>query len=120
MGDGRTSTYGQLVDRAGRVASLLRAHGLRRGDAVALMLRNGPEFFEVAWGCQLSGLYYVPVNTHLTLDEVEYIVDDSESKAIVLDGTMPELAGALAGRCPGAALRIMTGAALAGWDGYEQ
>jgi len=37
--------------------------GLRRGDGVALVLPNRPEFLEITWGCQLSGLYYSAVNT---------------------------------------------------------
>jgi acyl-CoA synthetase (AMP-forming)/AMP-acid ligase II len=47
-------TYGELHERAMRVAALLHEAGLRRGDAVALMLPNRREFLEVTWGCQLS------------------------------------------------------------------
>ncbi len=73
-------SYGELYARSQRVAALLHAAGLRRGDGVALVLPNRPEFLEVTWGCQLSGLYYTPVNTHLTPDEVDYIVDDSRGE----------------------------------------
>ena len=88
-------TYGELHARAMQVAGLLHEAGLRRGDAVALMLPNRREFLEVTWGCQLSGLYYTPVNTHLTFDEVSYIVDDCKARALFIDESMADLAAQL-------------------------
>ena len=64
---------------------MLHDAGLRRGDGVALVLPNRPEFFEITWGCQLSGLYYTAVNTHFTPDEIAYVIDDSDAKAVFLD-----------------------------------
>src|SRR5665213_4152196 len=106
MADGEVRTYGELHERARRVAGLLYAAGLRRGDGVALMLPNKPEFLEVSWGCQISGLYYTPVNTHLTFDEVDYIIDDSDSKAIFIDHSMGPLASQLSGRNPNVTARV--------------
>jgi acyl-CoA synthetase (AMP-forming)/AMP-acid ligase II len=114
-----TVTYHRLAERSLRVAGALHEAGLRRGDGVALMLPNSPEFLEVAWACQLSGLYYTPVNTHLTFDEVTYIVDDSEARAVFLNGSTPDLAG-LGDRHPGPELRIAVGARLPGWRSYEE
>ena len=120
MGNGDTRTYGELTERANRVANLLYDAGLRRGDAVALMLPNSPEFFEVAWACQISGLYYVPINTHLTPDEVDYIVDDSESKALFIDESKQDLALSLTARNPKVLLRVVVGGSLPDWLAYEQ
>jgi long-chain acyl-CoA synthetase len=53
---GRTVSYGELYARSQRVAAFLHDAGLRRGDGVALVLPNRPEFLEITWGCQLSGL----------------------------------------------------------------
>jgi long-chain acyl-CoA synthetase len=72
---------------------LLHEAGLRRGDGVALVLPNRPEFFEITWGCQLSGLYYSAINTHFTPDEVGYVIDDSDAKAVFIDASMAELGG---------------------------
>src|SRR6185503_16752123 len=88
VADGATITYGELFQRSQRVAALLHGAGLRRGDGVALVLPNRPEFFEITWGCQLSGLYYTAVNTHFTPDEVAYVIDDSDAKAIFIDASM--------------------------------
>ena len=88
VADGATVSYGELYARSQRVAALLHEAGLRRGDGVALVLPNRPEFLEITWGCQLSGLYYSAVNTHFTPDEVGYVVGDSEAKAVFIDASM--------------------------------
>jgi long-chain acyl-CoA synthetase len=85
VADDRTTSYGELYARSQRVAALLYDAGLRRGDGVALMLPNRAEFLEITWGCQLSGLYYSAINTHFTPDEVAYVIDDSDAKAVLVD-----------------------------------
>ena len=116
--DGATVTYGELFERSQHVAALLHRAGLRRGDGVALVLPNRPEFFEITWGCQLSGLYYSAVNTHFTVDEVAYVLSDSEAKAVFIDESMAELAEHLLQNNPGIAVYISVGAALPGWRSY--
>jgi len=118
-GDGQAISYGELHTRSQRVAAFLHEAGLRRGDGVAIVLPNRPEFLEVAWGCQLSGLYYTPVNTHLTVEEVAYIVADCEARALFVDSSMAEL-GSLIPDGPGS-LRVLVGVGgpLPGWRSYE-
>ncbi|HWA66174.1 MAG TPA: acyl-CoA synthetase [Mycobacteriales bacterium] len=118
VGDERV-TYAELHARAMRVAGLLHEAGLRRGDAVALMLTNRREFLEVTWGCQLSGLYYTPVNTHLTFDEVAYIVDDCQAQALFIDASMPQLAAELRNRDSRVGSWVVVGADWDGWQSYE-
>ncbi|BBX61451.1 long-chain acyl-CoA synthetase [Mycobacterium saskatchewanense] len=117
VADGDTISYSQLYERSRRVAALLYDAGLRRGDGVALVLPNRPEFFEIAWGCQLSGLYYTAVNTHFTPDEAAYVIDDSDASALFVDASTPDLAEHLARA--GVKARFSLGARLAGWCGYE-
>jgi acyl-CoA synthetase (AMP-forming)/AMP-acid ligase II len=112
-------TYAELHERAMRVAGLLNEAGLRRGDAVALMLTNRREFLEVTWGCQLSGLYYTPVNTHLTFDEVSYIVDDCGARALFIDASMAQLAADLRSRDGNVDVWVAVGAQWDGWQTYD-
>ena len=116
-GDG-TVTYGELFERSQRVAALLHEAGLRRGDGVALILPNRPEFFEITWGCQLSGLYYSAVNTHFTPDEVAYVIDDSGAKAVFVDASMRELGNRILKVNEGVEVNISVGGALPGWQSY--
>lgn len=113
VADGDTVSYGELYARSQRVAALLYEAGLRRGDGVALVLPNRQEFLEITWGCQLSGLYYSAINTHFTPDEVAYVIDDSEAKAVFVDASMTPVHA-------GAGVRISVGGSLPGWRAYEE
>ncbi len=80
---GTAVTFGELEARANRLAHFFRRHGLREGDAVAILMENNEHFHTVMWAARRCGLYYVPINTHLTAAEAAYIVDNSSAKAIV-------------------------------------
>ena len=119
VADGDTISYGELYARSQRVAAVLHDAGLRRGDGVALVLPNRPEFFEITWGCQLSGLYYTAVNTHFTPDEVAYVIDDSDAKAVFVDASMADLAAHVREVNTRVAVHIVVGGDLPGWCPYE-
>jgi long-chain acyl-CoA synthetase len=120
VADGDAISYGELYARSQRVAALLYGAGLRRGDGVALVLPNRPEFLEITWGCQLSGLYYSAVNTHFTPDEVAYVVDDSEAMAVFIDASIADLGSRILGANPGVDVHIGVGGSLPGWRPYEE
>ena len=46
-------------------------------------MENNEHIHAVMWAARRSGLYYVPINTHLTAAEAAYIIDNSDAKAIV-------------------------------------
>jgi acyl-CoA synthetase (AMP-forming)/AMP-acid ligase II len=82
------------------------------------VLPNRPEFFEIAWGCQLSGLYYSAVNTHFTADEVAYVISDSEAKAVFVDASMTDLAATIAEANSRVDVHMVVGGPLPGWHAY--
>jgi long-chain acyl-CoA synthetase len=93
-----TRTFGELNAHANQVARGLRARGLAAGDAVALLCGNRPEFVEVIAASQRAGFRLTPVNWHLTVDEVAYIVADCGAAALVTDADHIAVAtGAVAG-----------------------
>ena len=117
--DGGTISFGELYARSRRVAAVLHEAGLRRGDGVALVLPNRPEFFEITWGAQLSGLYYTAVNTHFLPEEVSYVIDDSDAKAVFVDASMPGLAAHIRDANAGVVTHVALGDFMAGWQSYE-
>jgi long-chain acyl-CoA synthetase len=119
LADGGAVSYGELYRSSQRVAALLYQAGLRRGDGVALVLPNRREFLEITWGCQLSGLYYTAVNTHFTLDEVLYVIADSDSRAVFIDSTMTRLGERIVDAGHGVDVRIAVGGGLPGWRSYD-
>ncbi|WP_156736184.1 AMP-binding protein, partial [Mycobacterium sp. E3298] len=119
IADGRAIPFGELYARSQRVAAALHDAGLRPGDGVALVLANRPEFLEITWACQLSGLYYTAVNTHFTPEEVAYVLDDSDAKAVFVDASMPDLAEHVRAANAAVTVHLVVGGELPGWDGYE-
>ncbi|GAA4694259.1 acyl-CoA synthetase [Nocardioides nanhaiensis] len=120
--DGRTLTYGQLEERSVRLAHVLHAHGLRRGEAVALLAENGPIYHEAFWATKRSGLLLTALNHHLSLEELAYIVRDCGAQVLLVSAATPELAvigRRLAESAPGVTLRLAVGGAV-GFDDYER
>lgn len=60
-GDGNVLTYGALAAGASRIAAGLQSNGLQPGDAVAIMLPTGPDYFLVFFGALLAGGIPVPM-----------------------------------------------------------
>jgi long-chain acyl-CoA synthetase len=120
-------TFGELEARANQLAHYFRAAGLVEGDAVAILMENGEHVHAVMWGARRAGLYYVPINTHLTAAEVAYIVDNSSAKAIVGSAGLRDILAGLAAELPDGLppVRLLVDAAgasgdLDGWQHYPQ
>lgn len=90
--DGRKVTFGELAARAHRTANALTARGLKPGDAIATVLRNRSECIELFLAALNNGWYYVPINHHGTADDIGYIVENSEAKAVFVDPEFAEVA----------------------------
>jgi len=88
---GATRTYAELDARSNQVAQLLWARGLRPGDHIAVLMENRPEYLEVLWAAQRSGLFWTPVNWHLTAAEVVYIVADCGASALFTSAAMGDV-----------------------------
>lgn len=88
---GPSLSYGELWDRASRVAGGLRAAGVGRGDRAAILLPNGADWVLAFWGTQLAGAVAVPVNTRFKESEVAYVVEDSGASHVFEPGApLPE------------------------------
>ncbi len=72
----RTLTYGELDDRAARLATLLRERGLEPGDRVGVMLPNVPAFPIAYYGIRLAGGVVVPMHVLLKRREIAYYLED--------------------------------------------
>jgi 1-acyl-sn-glycerol-3-phosphate acyltransferase len=66
-----TITYGQLLSESAAIAGALRAHGVERGDAVALMLPTGMDFLRSFQGILIAGAIPVPIYPPVRLDRLE-------------------------------------------------
>src|SRR4051794_20177570 len=71
LGNQRLWSYADLASRAAAIAgSLTDRHGLVRGDRVALLMRNLPEYVELLVACWWAGLAAVPLDARLHPSEL--------------------------------------------------
>src|SRR5260370_27643561 len=75
-------TYAELNQRVGRLAQSLQTLGVRPGDRVAIVQRNGPALFETLFACFRAGAAAVPLNVRLPPEEVAFISQASEARAL--------------------------------------
>jgi len=89
-------TYGELDQRARRLASVLAGKGAGPGRPIAGVLPNGVELFEVVTAAAMLGAPYLPVNWHLRAGELAYILADAQvAVAVGLVGFDDELLASL-------------------------
>ncbi|MDP3855120.1 AMP-binding protein [Phenylobacterium sp.] len=116
--DGRVTTFAQLNAAANRLARLFRQHGLKAGDSLALVCSNRAEFVAVLAATLRSGIRFTPVNWHLTVDEIAYIIKDCEAKVLVGEARVASV-GPAAEQCPDLVLKLAVGGAIAGFVEYD-
>ena len=79
-------TFADLRARARQVSELLGRLGVKRGDRVALMMENRPEWMATYLGIAACGVTVVPVDAKLQTHEVSHIMRDSEAVAFIGSG----------------------------------
>lgn len=86
--------WGEVEQRCKRLASALAAHGIGKGDTVALLAPNIPEALECALAVPMLGAVLNANNTRLDPDTIGYILDHGEAKAFLVDTELSGIASA--------------------------
>jgi len=110
-------TFRQINEAANKIVRLLRGRGLKEGDAVALLCSNRAEFVEVLAGALRGGYRITPVNWHLNADEVEYIINDCDAKALFADTRYPS---GISAKAPQLTLKVSIGDDAPGFEPYTK
>jgi fatty-acyl-CoA synthase len=87
----RRYDYAELQRRCNRFASALRDRGLEKHDRVAVLCPNIPPLLEAHFAVPLAGGVLVPMNTRASAEELEYILQDSGARFLVVDHSLHEL-----------------------------
>ncbi len=78
-------SWAELDGRAARLATALRARGVRAGDRVLVHMRNGNAMVESMWACWKAGAALVPTNVRLTPPEVAFLAQSSGAVLMIRD-----------------------------------
>jgi len=116
--DGRSRTFAEVNANANRIVRLLRQAGLKAGDAVAVLMSNRGEFVEVQAATLRGGFRITPINWHLSTDEIAYILNDCEARALFAEARIAASAPAAA-QAPGLKLKVSAGGGIDGFQDYD-
>jgi long-chain acyl-CoA synthetase len=97
----RQITYQDFYRLVEESARKLRALGAGKGDRVALLMLNSPEYLELYYSTAMAGAVIVPLNTRWHVNEIIYTLSDSGSKILFLDARFAPLAPQLRKALPG-------------------
>ncbi len=81
----RRFTFAELNRRSNRIANTLVARGVKPGDRVATLLKNGIEFIETYYAIAKIGAVMVPANWRLVANEIAYLLSDSGAAMLIYD-----------------------------------
>src|SRR5690348_11246977 len=82
----RTITWAEMDERSSRVAEGWGNGGVNPQDRVAVLDKNGPEYFEVLFGGGKANAVAVAVNWRLAAPEMEYTINDAEARVLFVGG----------------------------------
>ena len=89
--EGQTWTCAELAERVRKLAAVLRANGVCRGDRVGYIGLNHPVFLETLYACGCIGAIFVPLNFRLTGPEVRFIANDAGIHTLLADDLLRPL-----------------------------
>jgi acyl-CoA synthetase (AMP-forming)/AMP-acid ligase II len=99
VGEVRRS-YPELNAGANRVANAMRKMGVQRGDRVAVLALNDPEYLELYFGLAKIGVVMVPLNHRLAPPEVAYIANDCGTQTFIFGKEFVPVVEAIRGQIP--------------------
>ncbi|KKM12507.1 hypothetical protein SY88_02930 [Clostridiales bacterium PH28_bin88] len=80
----RKITFSELNRRANRLCNAMSERGIRKGDRVAILSKNNPEYWEVYGLAEKGGIILVPLNWRLAAKEIKYLLVDSGARAVIV------------------------------------
>ena len=98
MLDGARISYGDLIARAGQMANVLVARGVKPGDRVAAQTEKSVPGLVLYLATVRAGAVYLPLNTAYTLNELDYFIGDAEPSLVVCDPSKAEGIGTIAAK----------------------
>src|SRR5271170_1208866 len=82
-------SFSELETRVKGIAAALAARGFKAGDRLALLLPNGPEYIELLYACSWLGVVAVPLNTRLSLAEIDRVLADATPHGLICHSSLP-------------------------------
>lgn len=116
----RRITYAELNTRVNAMARGLLDMGLKKGDVVALLLYNCPEFIEMTFAANKIGAIWLPMNFRLAGEEMAYILNHGDVRLLVSEAEFEPVISSIKGRLPLLKNFVAVGKSVPeGWSSYD-
>jgi long-chain acyl-CoA synthetase len=83
----KSFSFRELHDHVANIAGALTEHGFRAGDRLALLLPNETDYLELIYACAWLGVIIVPLNTRLSVTEIDHILSDANPRGLIRHST---------------------------------
>ena len=93
----RNYTYNEIQEMANKTGNAFRDLGMRIDDRIMLLLLDEPQFYAAFWGAIKIGAIPIPINTMLTPDDYQYLLNDSRAKTLVVSAELLPLVNDIKG-----------------------
>ena len=118
--EGKHHTYAQFSDRVNRMSNVLKKLGVEKGDRVAMFQVNCPECLETYFATAKVGVIYVPLNFRAKSDELQYMLEHSEAKVLLMGNRYVDMVNAIRPSLPKVKHLITLDAKADGMLFYEE
>src|SRR5436305_8162440 len=98
--DGRRFTYAEFNRSVDATARMLASHTIKKGDVVSLLMPNSAECIIAYFACWKLGALAGPVNSLLKEHEIEFVMNNSEAKAILVNSEFRDRIESIKGQLP--------------------
>src|SRR5881409_3075761 len=89
VSEGKRLTFREAHDRVENIAAALGRHGFQKGDRLAILLPNEPEYIALVYACAWLGVIAVPLNTRLSVREIDGILGDAKPRGLIRHSSLP-------------------------------
>ena len=119
MEDGRRITFGELFEQVNIVAGWLKGKGVVKGDRIAVLTKNCPEFFTLMGSIAAVGAIMVPINFRFTGDEIGYNLTNTRPVMLFFDPDFEKMISGLQSLCPSLKELVILGPPGGNFTPYE-
>lgn len=109
VADGQRYSYAEVDAAADRLAVLLQARGVVRGDRVAILLDNSIEAVVAIFGVLKAGAVFLPINPLTKTEKLAWLLDDAGAAALISHAVLSPAFEAAVPRCPALQTCVVVG-----------
>jgi len=112
-------SYKELNIRVNHLVSAMAAKGIGKGDRVAILSKNCPEYMEAYGLAEKGSIILVPLNWRLVAREIKYMLTDSGAKAIIVSPEYTQVIDSIRPELPDIKIYLSLDSPVQGYEFYE-